>query len=108
MGNIAVGNASLFIMTEGGEPIPLGDTIEVEMITEDSSENNLKRDFMNLDMQKEVTFTAELDRSIDITRVLFGLTNNYRRLHGGYALRQRSIYRWYKKYGGKKCLQQMI
>ena len=105
MGNITANNASLFIMTDDIGPVPLGDAIEVEMITEDSSENNLKRDFMNLDMQKEVTFTAELDRSIDITRVLFGLTNNYRRLHGGYALRQRSIYRWYKKYGGKKCLQ---
>ena len=105
MGNITANNVSLFIMTDDNGPVPLGDAIEVEMITEDSSENNLKRDFMNLDMQKEVTFTAELDRSIDITRVLFGLTNNYRRLHGGYALRQRSIYRWYKKYGGKKYLQ---
>lgn len=101
MGNITANNVSLFIMTYDNGPVPLGDTIEVEMITEDSSENNLKRDFMNLDMQKEVTFTAELNRSIDITRVLFGLTNNYRRMHGGFALRGRTIYRWYKKYKGR-------
>ena len=105
MGNITVNNVSVFIMTDDNGPVPLGDAIEVEMITEDSSENNSKEVFMDLDRQKEVTFTADLKRSIDITRVLFGLTNNYRRLHGGYALRQRSIYRWYKKYGGKKCLQ---
>lgn len=101
MSNITVNNVSVFIMTDNNKPVPLGDAIEVEMITEDSSENNLKRDFMNLDMQKEVTFTAELNRSIDITRVLFGLTNNYRRMHGGFALRERTIYRWYKKYKGR-------
>ena len=100
MGNITANNVSVFIMTDNNKPVPLGDVIEVEMITENPSEDNSKRNFMNLDMQKEVTFTAELDGSIDITRVLFGLTNNYRRLHGGYALRQRNIYRWYKKYGG--------
>ena len=93
MNNITVNNVSVFIMTDNNKPVPLGDAIEVEMFTEDSSENNLKIDFMNLDMQKEVTFTAELNRSIDITRVLFGLTNNYCRLHGGYALRQRNISR---------------
>ena len=101
MSNITVNNVSVFIMTDNNKPVPLGDAIEVEMITEDSSENNLKRDFMNLDMQKEVTFTVELNRSIDITRVLFGLTNNYRRMHGGFALRERTIYRWYKKYKGR-------
>ena len=105
MSNITANNVSLFIMTYDNGPVPLGDTIEVEMIVDDPFEDNSKRNFMNLDMQKEVTFTAELNRSIDITRVLFGLTNNYRRFHGGYALRQRNIYRWYKKYGGKKCLQ---
>ena len=50
MGNITANNVSLFIMTDDNGPVPLGDAIEVEMITEDSSENNLKRDFMNLDM----------------------------------------------------------
>ena len=34
MGNISVGNGSLFIMTEGREPIPLGDTIKVETVDE--------------------------------------------------------------------------
>lgn len=101
MSNITVNNVSVFIMTDDNGPVPLGDAIEVEMITKDSSENNQKRDFMNLDMQKEVTFTAELDRSIDITRVLFGITNNYRRMHGGFALRERTIYRWYEKYKGR-------
>ena len=83
MRKITANNVSLFIMTDNNKPVPLGDAIEVEMIVDDSSEDNSKRNFMNLDMQKEVTFAAELDGSRDITRVLFGLTNNYRRLHGG-------------------------
>ena len=91
MGNIAVGNASLFIMTEGGEPIPLGDTIEVETVEEHSKDN---RDEIigHIHTSDEVTIdcTPNYFNQKLITKFFFGITNNARRIHGGFALRERT------------------
>lgn len=40
MGKITVNKPSLFIMTEDGKPMPLGETINVETIEEHSKDNH--------------------------------------------------------------------
>lgn len=102
MGNITVNNASLFIMTEGGEPIPLSDTIEVETVDEHFQDDYKKViGHMHTLGEIEISFTPDYFNQKVITELFFGITNNYRRMHGGFALRERTIYRWYKKYKGR-------
>ena len=104
VGNIAVGNASLFIMTEGGEPIPLGDTIEVETV-DDHFQDDYKKVIGHICTSDEVTidFTPNYFNQKLITELFFGITNNARRMHGGFALRERSRYRWYKQNTKREC-----
>ena len=99
MGNIAVGNASLFIMTEGGEPMPLGDTIEVETV-DDHFQDDYKKVIGHICTSDEVTIDCTLNywNQKLITELFFGITNNTRRMHGGFALRERTRYKWHKKY----------
>lgn len=60
-------------------------SIENEEI--DCNNNQLNCKNMNL---KEKTFVCELTyyNMKEIFQALYGVTNNYRRLHGGYALRE--------------------
>lgn len=101
MGNISVGNGALFIMTEGGEPMPLGNTIEIETIEEHSKDD---RDeiigHMHTSGEIEISFTPDYFNQKVITELFSGITNNYRRIHGGFALRERTRYKWHKRYGG--------
>lgn len=101
MGNISIGNGSLFIMAEGGEPMPLGDAIEIETIEEPSKDD---RDeiigHMCTSGEIEIDFTPDYFNQKVITELFLGITNNYRRMHGGFALRERTKYKWYKKHRG--------
>lgn len=101
---MAVNNTSLFIMTEGGEPIPLGDTIEVETV-DDHSQDDYKKVISHICTSDEVTidFTPNYLNQKLITELFFGITNNARRMHGGFALRERSRYRWYKQNTKREC-----
>ena len=101
MGNVSIGNGSLFIMTEGGEPIPLGDTIEVETV-DDHFQDDYKKVIGHICTSDEVTidFTPNYLNQKLITELFFGITNNARRMHGGFALRERTRYKWHKRYGG--------
>ena len=102
MGNISVGNGTLFIMAEGGEPMPLGNTIEIETIEEHSKDDcDEIIGHMHTLGEIEIDFTLDYFNQKVITELFFGITNNYRRMHGGFALRERTIYRWYKKYKGR-------
>lgn len=99
MGNVSIGNGSLFIMAESGELLPLGNTIEIETIEEHSKDNRdeiighiLTSDEVTIDCTPNY-FNQKL-----ITKFFFGITNNARRMHGGFALRERTRYKWYKKY----------
>lgn len=101
MGNISVGNGTLFIMAEGGEPMPLGNTIEIETIEEHSKDD---RDeiigHMHTSGEIEIDFTPDYFNQKLITEFFFGITNNTRCMHGGFALRERTRYKWNKRYGG--------
>ena len=102
MGSISVGNGSLVIMTESGEPMSLGDTIEVETI-EEHFQDDYEKVIGHIHTSDEVTidFTPDYFNQKLITEFFFGITNNARRMHGGFALRERTKYRWYKKYKGR-------
>ena len=99
MGNVSIGNGSLFIMAESGELLPLGNTIEIETVEEHSKDN---RDEIigHIHTSDEVTIdcTPNYFNQKLITKFFFGITNNARRMHGGFALRERTRYKWYKKY----------
>ena len=101
MGNVSIGNGSLFIMTEDGEPMPLGDTIEVETV-DDHFQDDYKKVIGHICTSDEVTidFTPNYFNQKLITELFFGITNNARRMHGGFALRERTRYKWNKRYGG--------
>ena len=101
MGNISVGNGSLFIMAEGGESMSLGDIIEAETI-EEHFQDDYEEAIYNICTSDEVTidFTPNYLNQKLITELFFGITNNARRMHGGFALRERTRYKWHKRYGG--------
>ena len=103
MGNISVGNGFLFIMTEGGEPMSLGNAIEIETIEEHSKDDHdeiIGR--MCTSDEIEIDFTPDYFNQKVITKLFLGITNNYRRIHGGFALRERTKYKWHKRYKKRK------
>ena len=103
MGNISIGNGSLFIMTEGGEPMSLGNAIEIETIEEHSKDDHDEIiGHMCTSGEIEIDFTPDYFNQKVITKLFLGITNNYRRMHGGFALRERSKYRWHKRHKGVK------
>lgn len=94
MGNITVNNASLFIMTEGGEPMPLSNAIEVETIEECSkTDPDEIIGHMCASGEIEINCTPDYFNQKAITELFFGITNNCRRMHGGFALRERAKFR---------------
>lgn len=99
MGNVIINKPSLFIMMEDGEPIPIGKAIEVEML-DDQSKDDREELLNHMHTTGEVTIdcTPNYFNQKLITKFFFGITNNARRMHGGFALRERTRYKWYKKY----------
>lgn len=103
MGKISIGNGSLFLLSEGGEPMPIGDTIEVETI-DDHSEGDHEESLnhMHTSGEIEIDFTPDYFNQKVITELFFGITNNCRRMHGGFALRERTKYKWHKRHKKRK------
>ena len=103
MGNVTINKPSLFIMMEDGEPIPIGKAIEVEMLDDQSKDD--REELLN---HMYTTGEVEIDCTLDyfnqkvITELFFGITNNYRRMHCGFALRERTKYKWYKRHKKRK------
>lgn len=103
MGNISIGNGSLFIMTEGGEPMSLGNAIEIETIEEYSKDDHDETiGHMCTSGEIGIDFIPDYFNQKVITELFFGITNNCRRMHGGFALRERNKYRWNKRYSKKR------
>ncbi len=104
MGNISVDNGSLFIMTEGGKPMPLENVIEIEAI-EEHSKNDRDETICRMRTSGgiEIDFTPDyyLNQKV-IAELFFGITNNYRRMHGGFALREQTKYKWHKRHKKRK------
>lgn len=103
MGNVTLNNGSLFLMSEGGEPIPIGNAIEIDMIENSIEECSVGvQDIGQRCPSYEISFTLDYYNKKRFIEALFGITNNYRRMHGGFALRERSKYRWHKRHKGVK------
>ena len=78
--------------------MPIGDTIEVETI-DDHSEGDHEEslNYMHTSGEIEIDFTPDYFNQKVITELFFGITNNCRRMNGGFALRERTKSRWYKR-----------
>lgn len=103
MGNVTINKPSLFIMMEDGEPIPIGEAIEVEMLDDQSKDDHEELlNHMHTTGEVEIDCTPNYFNQKVITELFFGITNNYRRMHGGFALRERTKYKWYKRHKKRK------
>ena len=103
MENISVDNGFLFIMTEGGEPMSLGNAIEIETIEEHSKDDHDEIiGHMCTSGEIEIDFIPDYFNQKVVTELFFGITNNCRRMHGGFALRERTKYKWHKRYSKKR------
>lgn len=77
-----------FINLETGKKINVDNaSVSIEYEKEDC--NNDKSNFRRLEFE-DTTFTFELKylNTKKLYQMLYGITNNYRRLHDGYALRE--------------------
>lgn len=102
MGKITTNKPSLFIMTEYSESIPIGEAIEVEMLDDQSKNDRAELlNHMHTTGEVEIDCTPDYFNQKVITELFFGITNNYRRMHGGFALRERTKYKWYKRHKKK-------
>lgn len=90
-----------FINLETGKKINIGNienaSISIEYEKEDC--NNDKSNFRRLEFE-DTTFTFEPKylNTKKLYQMLYGITNNYRRLHGGYALREVTRRRYIMKH----------
>lgn len=77
-----------FIDLETGKKINI-DNASVSIEDEKRNYNNSKLNFKNMNL-KDKTFVCELPyiNKKKLYNILYGITNNYRRLHGGHALRE--------------------
>lgn len=103
MRKITVNKPSLFIMAEDGEPIPIGEAIEVEILDDQSKDDREELlNHIHTTGEVEIDCTPDYFNQKVITELFFGITNNYRRMHGGFALRERTKYKWYKRHRKRK------
>ena len=103
MGNVTINKPSLFIMMEDGESIPIGKAIEVEMLDGQSKDDREELlNHMHTTGEVEIDCTPDYFNQKVITELFFGITNNYRRMHCGFALRERTKYKWYKRHKKRK------
>lgn len=86
-------------MIEDGKPMPLGETINVETIEFECDDNPI---IMCPQKEAEINFTLDYFNQNYTFRALFRITNNYRRMHGGFPLRERNRYKVHKRYKGVK------
>ena len=87
-----------FVDLETGKKINI-ENEEVSVLSE--GEDDIKQKSIGkLDISKTANFTCELTylNKKELFQALYGATNNYRRLHGGYALRETTRRRWVMKY----------
>lgn len=96
MKNIAANNASLFIMTEGGGRIPLGDAVDVKITeghVDDCSNGSRDKIIGQMSTSGEISFTIDKHNKKKFIKAIWGITNNFYRIHGGFTLRERARYK---------------
>lgn len=79
---------AIFVNLETGKKINI-DNASVSIEDEKRDYNNSKLNCKNMNL-KDKTFVCELPyiNKKKLYNILYGITNNYRRLHGGHALRE--------------------
>lgn len=79
---------AIFVNFETGKKINV-DNASVSIENEEIDCNNNQSNYKNMNL-KDKTFVCELAyiNKKKLYEVLYGTTNNYRRLHGGHALRE--------------------
>lgn len=89
---------AFFVNLETGEKINV-DNASVSIENEEIDCNNNQSNFRRLEF-KDTTFTFELKylNTKKLYQMLYGITNNYRRLHGGHALREVTRRRYIMKH----------
>lgn len=87
-----------FIDLKTGKKINI-DNASVSIEDEKRDYNNSKLNCKNMNL-KDKTFVCELTyiNKKELCEVLYGTTNNYRRLHGGHALREVTRRRYIMKH----------
>lgn len=88
---------SLFLVCEDGTKIPLE---EIAPLSDDnlSEEVNMSHGISGTFRGTPVTIgcdTAFINRKV-LYKLVYGISNNYLRMHGKPALREHTRYRWYK------------
>lgn len=87
-----------FVNLETGEKINVGNaSVSIENEKRDCNNNQLNCKNMNLKDKTFVFDLAYINKKI-LYEVLYGTTNNYRRLHGGHALREVTRRRYIMKH----------
>lgn len=89
---------AIFVNLETGEKINVGNaSVSIENEKRDRNNNELNCKNMNF---KDKTFVCELAyiNKKMLYEVLYRITNNYRRLHGGHALREVTRRRYIMKH----------
>lgn len=87
-----------FVDLKTGKKINI-ENAEVSVLSED--EDDIKQKSTGkLDISKKANFTCELTyiNRKELFQALYGIANNYRRLHGGHALRETTRRRWVMKH----------
>lgn len=92
---------SLFLVDEDGRKIPLE---EVALISCDNLSEDVNKPSRLLGEynSKPVTIEGDIgfvDRRY-LYKVVYSISNNYLRMHGRPALRERTRYKWYRKHRG--------
>jgi hypothetical protein len=87
-----------FVDLKTGKKINIGNA-EVSTLSE-SKDINEREATGKLDISKTAHFTCELTylNRKELFQALYGTTNNYRRLHGGHALRETTRRRYIMKH----------
>ena len=93
----------LFIVMEDGTKMPLKD---VELISNDnlseevSISSGIRGTFYGMPVKIECD-VCFINQKV-LYKLVYGISNNYLRMHGKPALREHTRYKWYKKYKRKE------
>lgn len=88
----------LYLVNKSGEVIQLDSLTEVKIPVEQPDKNAEIDNFINTEEYEFTFMLNHLDPDIYL-RLCYGIqiSNNYRRMHGGFPLRRHTRYRRYKK-----------
>ena len=94
---------SLFLVCEDGTKIPLEETalISSDNLSEEvNMSHGIRGTFYGMPVKIECD-VCFINQKV-LYKLVYGISNNYLRMHGKPALREHTRYKWYKKYKRKE------